>query len=317
MKIATAPVNWNNADAPDFREWFPYPEILDLMVAAGYTATEWGMNMPSHVSQMLTDLNERQLRLLGGFVALELRNEAKLTSEIERALELGRFFKSLGAQLLIAADSGDPFRLAQSGRVDPTSGLKKHEWHNLTSGLDQIGNQLRLEGVKVVFHNHVGTYVETEAETARLLEETNPDYVGWCFDCGHIAYGGADVFRLLTKYGSRVRHAHLKDVNAEVLNEARARRWNLADALKAFIFSPLGKGNLDLRRALELLRDQGYNDWLVVEQDTTPLDPTTVARRNRTFLEALLDELGIDQGRENRADHHNNTEFPLTKRRES
>jgi hypothetical protein len=67
----------------------------------------------------------------------------------------------------------------------------------------------------------------------------------------------------------------------------------------------------------ELLRDQGYNDWLVVKQDTTPLDPTTVARRNRTFLEALLDELGIDQERENRADHHNNTEFPLAKRRES
>ena len=296
MKIATAPVNWNNADAPDFREWFPYPQILDLMVAAGYKATEWGINMPSHVSRMLTDLNERQLQLLGGFGALELRNEAKLASEIERAIEFGHFFKSLGGQLLIAADSGDPFRLAQSGRVDPTSGLKKHEWRNLTSGLDQIGNRLRVEGVKVVFHNHVGTYVETEAETARLLEETNPDYVGWCFDCGHIAYGGADVFRLLTKYGSRVRHAHLKDVNAEVLNEARARRWNLADALKAFIFSPLGKGNLDLRRALELLRDQGYNDWLVVEQDTTPLDPTTVARRNRTFLEALLDELGIDRG---------------------
>jgi hypothetical protein len=105
MKIATAPVNWNNADAPDFREWFPYPEILDLMVAAGYTATEWGMNMPRHVFQMLTDLNERQLRLLGGFVALELRNEAKLTSEIERALELGRFFRSLGAPLLIRISS--------------------------------------------------------------------------------------------------------------------------------------------------------------------------------------------------------------------
>jgi inosose dehydratase len=311
MKIATAPVNWNNADAPDFREWFPYPQILDLMVAAGYQATEWGMNMPSHVSRMLTDLDERQLQLLGGFVALELRNEAKLASEIERAIEFGHFFKSLGGQLLIAADSGDPFRLAQSGRVDPTSGLKKHEWRNLTSGLDQIGNRLHLDGVKVVFHNHVGTYVETEAETARLLEETNPDYVGWCFDCGHISYGGADVFRLLTKYGSRVRHAHLKDINAEVLNEARARRWNLAAALKAFIFSPLGKGNLDLRRVLELLRDEGYNDWLVVEQDTTPLDPTTVARRNRTFLEALLDELGIEQGREKRGDHRNNTEFPL------
>lgn len=119
----------------------------------------------------------------GGFVALELRNEAKLASEIERAIEFGHFFKSLGGQLLIAADSGDPFRLAQSGRVDPTSGLKKHEWRNLTSGLDQIGNR--------------------------------------------------------------------------------------------------------------------------------PLDPTTVARRNRTFLEALLDELGIEPGRESRGDHRNHTELPL------
>jgi inosose dehydratase len=294
MKLATAPVNWNNADAPDFREWIPYPKILDLMVVAGYSATEWGMNMPSQVNRMLTDLKERQLQLLGGFVGLELRTEAKLATEVERAIELGRFFKSLGGQVLIAADSGDPSRLAQSGRVDATSALKSHEWRNLTSGLEQIGKQLCEEDVKLVFHNHVGSYVETEAETARLLEETNPDYVGWCFDCGHLVYGGGDVFRLLGKYGSRVRHAHLKDVNAEVLKEARARRSNLADALKAFVFSPLGKGNLDLRRVLEQLRDQGYNDWLVVEQDTTPLDPTTVARQNRTFLEELLNELGIE-----------------------
>lgn len=294
MKIATAPVNWNNADAPDFREWIPYPKLLDLMLAAGYSATEWGMNMPSEVNRMLTDLNERQLGLLGGFVGLELRHQAKLETEIERAIGLGRFFKSLGGQFLIAADSGDPRRLAQSGRVDPASGLKNDEWRNLTGGLDQIGKLLGQEGIKLVFHNHVGSYVETEAETARLLEETNPDYVSWCFDCGHLVYGGADVFRLLTKYGSRVRHAHLKDINAEVLKAAQASRSNLADALKAFVFSSLGKGHLDLRRVLEQLRDQGYNDWLVVEQDTTPLDPTMVAKQNRIFLEELLAELGIE-----------------------
>jgi hypothetical protein len=49
MKIATALVNWNNGDAPDFREWFLYPEILDLMVAAGYTATEWGNELNKHI----------------------------------------------------------------------------------------------------------------------------------------------------------------------------------------------------------------------------------------------------------------------------
>ena len=46
---------------------------------------------------MLTDLQERQLGLLGGFVGLELRNEAKFATEIERAIELGRFSSRLAA----------------------------------------------------------------------------------------------------------------------------------------------------------------------------------------------------------------------------
>jgi hypothetical protein len=46
MKLATAPVNWNNNDARDYRAWTPYPQLIEEMVAAGYSATEWGMNMP-------------------------------------------------------------------------------------------------------------------------------------------------------------------------------------------------------------------------------------------------------------------------------
>jgi hypothetical protein len=42
MKLATAPVNWNNDDAPDYRDWTPYPQLIKDMVAAGYSATEWG-----------------------------------------------------------------------------------------------------------------------------------------------------------------------------------------------------------------------------------------------------------------------------------
>jgi hypothetical protein len=34
-------------------------------------------------------------------------------------------------------------------------------------------------------------------------------------------------------------------------------------------------------------------------------------------LEALLDELGIEQGRQNQGDDRNNTEFPLSSRQES
>jgi len=38
MRIATAPVNWNNADVADYRPWTPYPALLDEMVAAAEAA---------------------------------------------------------------------------------------------------------------------------------------------------------------------------------------------------------------------------------------------------------------------------------------
>ncbi len=42
------------------------------MVAAGYTATEWGMNMERDAAKLMGDLQKRDLQILGGFVGLEL-----------------------------------------------------------------------------------------------------------------------------------------------------------------------------------------------------------------------------------------------------
>lgn len=46
MRLATAPVNWNSPDVPEYREYTPYPQLLDEMSAAGYSATEWSTIMP-------------------------------------------------------------------------------------------------------------------------------------------------------------------------------------------------------------------------------------------------------------------------------
>ena len=37
MKIATAPVNWNSPDVPEYRPWTPYPQLLKEMQEAGYS----------------------------------------------------------------------------------------------------------------------------------------------------------------------------------------------------------------------------------------------------------------------------------------
>lgn len=288
MKLATAPVNWNNADVTDYRPWVLYPALLDEMVAAGYDATEWGMNMERDAAKQRADLQKRGLQMLGGFVGLELRNSEKRDQEIARALEIGRFFQLIGAPYLIAADSGDERRRAEAGHVDPSGGLTKEQWKSLATGLNELARELAPLGISVVFHNHVGTYVETEAETATLLEETDPALVSWCLDCGHLAYGGGDTLRALEKYGNRVGYVHIKDVDGQVLQKSRENGWSFAQALKSYIFAPLGEGIARVPEVIDALRQAGYTGWLVIEQDTTPDDPTIVAAKNRRYLEPLI-----------------------------
>ena len=290
MKLATAPVNWNNNDAPDYREWTPYPQLIQEMVTAGYAATEWGMNMPKDPKTMNADLQSYRLQMLGGFVRLELRDGARRKAEIRRGLEVGRFFKSIGGSYLIAADSGDDKRLNEAGHVDPGGGLTDEQWKNLGQGLDELGRLLLEEGIELVFHNHVGTYVETGAETARLLQVTDPSYVGWCLDCGHLAYGGGDTFEMLEKYGDRVRYVHIKDVDGKVLQRSKEENWSFQAALKGFIFAPLGEGIVRVPDVIRALEDHHYDGWLVVEQDTTPSNPTEVAKQNRIYLEGLVNK---------------------------
>jgi inosose dehydratase len=288
MKLATAPVNWNNADVTDYRPWIPYPALLDEMVAAGYNATEWGMNMERDAAKLLADLQQRNLQILGGFVGLELRNRDRRDKEIVRALEIGRFFQSIGASYLIAADSGDDRRRSEAGHVDPNGALTKDQWDSLATGLNDLARELAPMGIKVVFHNHVGTYVETEPETARLLEETDPALVSWCLDCGHLAYGGGDTLRALEQYGNRVGYVHIKDVDGQVLQKSRENGWSFAQALKSYIFAPLGEGIARVPEVIDSLRQAGYTGWVVIEQDTTPDDPTKVAAKNRDYLEPFI-----------------------------
>jgi inosose dehydratase len=291
MRIATAPVNWNNADVAGYRSWTPYPALLDEMVAAGYTATEWGMNMEKDAARLRADLSARKLQLLGGFVGLELRNPDKKSAEVQRGIELATFFRESGATYLIVADSGDARRLSEAGHVNPAGGLSDEQWRSLGDGLNELGNRLAPPGVQVVFHNHVGTYVETQEETARLLDETDPQLVSWCFDCGHLAYGGGDNLEMLAGYGNRIGYVHIKDLDQSILEQAKTHGWSFAQALKSYIFAPLGEGAARIPDVIEKLRLADYDGWLVIEQDTTPVDPTETARKNREYLEGLLAQL--------------------------
>jgi inosose dehydratase len=261
---------------------------MDHFVEAGYDATEWGPSMPTDPAVMAAELRSRGLTMVGAFVALALRDADRYDAEIERAMGIASFIGRIGGSRLIAADSGDDRRHAAAGHVDPADRLTDVAWRSLARGLEEIGARLEPMGMELVFHNHVGTYVETPDETVRLLDETDPARVGWCLDTGHLAFGGGDALAMLSRYADRVRHVHLKDVDGAVLARARAEHWTFGQALSAFIFPPLGDGVARIPGVVAALHERGYDGWYVIEQDTAPGDPTVTARRNREYLERLL-----------------------------
>jgi len=288
VRIATAPINWNNEDVTDYRAWTPYPMVLDEIVRAGYATTEWSTSLPGDPEELRPALEARGLGLLGAFVGMNLRDAALREQEVRRGLEKAAFLRELGAGYLVAADAGDAARLSAAGHAEGAATMSDGELRGMAAALEELGAAVRDMGMTLVFHPHVGTYVETPGEIDRLFAATDAEVVGWCLDTGHQVYGGADLMALLGEHGGRVRYVHIKDVDRGMLERARAAGWSFKEALEHFVFSPLGSGLVPLRQVLRSLKGGGYDGWLVVEQDTTPQDPTDVAARNREWLERLL-----------------------------
>src|SRR6185503_2860774 len=147
-------------------------------------------------------------------------------------------------------------------------------------------------GLSAVFHHHAGTFVETPKEIARLCESTNPALLGLCLDTGHYTFGGGDPVEAVRSYGARIRHLHLKDVQLQVLECARADEIAFLEAVRRGVFCELGEGGVDLNTVIKEMTTAGYSGWAIVEQDVdtrnADVKPFESAVRSREYLRNVI-----------------------------
>ncbi len=263
-RLAGAPISWGICEVPGWGRMLPAERVLSEMASLGLRATELGAPgfLPQEPAKLRALLDTHGLSLVGAFVPLVL-HEADADAARTSADQAAQLLAAAGADVFVAAVVTDE---AWSPRID----LDTQQWRRVGARLDEIADRVGAHGLTLALHPHAGTLVETAADVERAMAVTG---VGWCFDSGHLVIGGADPSEFVRRHGDRIVHAHLKDVDAALAARVRTGELSLLQATQAGLFKPLGAGDANIAQVMELLDGQGYERWLVLEQDTAITGP--------------------------------------------
>ncbi len=302
LLVGNAPCSWGTLEHQDQSQAIPSAQMLDELVATGYTGTElgdWGY-MPTDPVRLSEELTKRNnVVMLGAFVPVELKNPLAHAEGTARAVKTARLIAAVATTpapfLVLADDNGtDARRTKLAGRVPTSAGLNKDEWKTFAGGADRIAHAVFDEtGLRTVFHHHCAGYVETPDEIATLLDGTNPERLGLVFDAGHYVHGTGrediDLVAALERFKERIWYIHLKDIDPKVARRSREEEWDYFTGMRHGVYCELGKGCVDFPALLRWLARRDYKGYVLVEQDILPGmgTPKESAARNREYIRSI------------------------------
>lgn len=295
IKIGTAPVSWGIMEVEGWNGQAPYAKVLDEMAEAGYDGTELGPYgyLPSEPERLIAELSSRRLSMVSAFVPLPLSEPERHDASFQEAITVAELLASAGARLIVLAGDMNDARMTVAGRVnEERNGMNEQQWSDAVAIISRIARACLEMGLSTAFHHHAGTLIETPNEIERLCSRTDPALIGLCLDTGHYIYGGGDPVDAVQKYGSRIRHLHLKDIRLPVLEAVRRDGVGFLEAVRRDVFCELGEGTVDFPGIKQGLIDCGYDGWAIVEQDVDAsqpgVQPFESAVRSRTYLRETI-----------------------------
>lgn len=296
VRIANAPCSWGVIEGIEGAR-DGYRRVIDEMQETGYVGTElgdWGF-MPTDPGELLSELDSRGLALIASWVSVNLHDAACHRESADDAVRTGRQLAKVGGANTLVVLGNDPYgdllRTKVAGRVRPEHGMTDEQWKVFAEGATYVARRVMDEaGIRTVFHQHIGTMIETMDEVRRLLDATDPSVLGLCLDTGHWTFGaGGDPAEAARELRDRVWHVHFKDCEPTVMAASREQEWDGPTSVGHGVFCELGKGCVDFPSVLAALNDIGYDGWIIVEQDVLPGmgTPRESARRNREYLRSI------------------------------
>jgi len=296
IRIGANPIGWSNDDLQDIGGATPLETCLAEAREAGFVGMELGHKFPREPKALKAALDPFGMACISGWYSAELLTR-DADAELRRLRPHLDLLKAMGSTVLVFAETSNAIHGDRSKPLSQRPVMADEDWAEFGRRVTQVAEQTLAEGVRLVYHHHMGTIVESEADIDAFMAATG-EAVHLLLDTGHATWGGADPARLAQRYRDRISHVHTKDVRKDVMEQARREDWSFLDAIlgkgrELGVYTVPGDGMVDYPAVFKAL--PGYSGWVVVEaeQDPEKAHPLTYAKKGVAHLEQSLKEAGL------------------------
>jgi len=284
IQLAVAPIAWSNSDLPELGGETSLETCLRESREAGFTGTETGVKYPLDAEILGPLLETHGLQLASGWFSGTLR-ECSVEQEFENLRQMLTTFKALNAPVVIYAETNGSVQSQQNIPVSQKPVMPDAEFPEYGRKLTEVADRMADFGVRMSYHHHMGTVIQSQEDTERLIDNTD-DAVKLAIDTGHMLFAGGDSVKIAKDYGERLIHVHCKDMRENILKKSLKEDLSFRHAFLEGAFTVPGDGCIDYKPFLQILKNFNYSGWLVVEaeQDPEKANPFEYAKKGFKYL---------------------------------
>ncbi|KAB7690057.1 myo-inosose-2 dehydratase [Plesiomonas shigelloides] len=293
VQLGINPLTWTNDDLPSLGAETPLETCLSEGKLAGFEGFELGNKFPRQASVLGPILARHQLKLVSGWYSGELLTRS-VEEEIAAVQDHLTLLRELGANVMVFCEVTDCIHGKQQVPVNQRPHFPAERWAEYGAKLTEFARYTQSQGVRIAYHHHMGTMIETEQDIDLLMQHTGEE-VGLLLDTGHLTFAGVDPVAVAARWAKRINHVHCKDVRPAVLAEVKNKKMSFLNAVLAGVYTVPGDGCVDYPAVFRELKRVNYQGWLVVEaeQDPAIAHPLTYARLGYNNLHRFAEDAGL------------------------
>jgi inosose dehydratase len=268
IRFGVSPIAWINDDLPALGGNTPVESVLNEARDVGFAGIELCGKFPKDPDVLQALLKRHELALVGGWYSASLLTRSA-AAEIQALQSHLALLKAMGCGVFILAETSNAIHGDQTRAISRAPRLADSAWHEFGQKLTVVADYLAQAGMRMAYHHHLGTVVESQRDLDCFLKSTEPS-VGLTVDTGHAALGGVDTLALIRDHPLRVAHVHCKDIRSRVFQQVKAEGKSFLGGVISGMFTVPGDGDLEFAGVVQALAKIGYAGWIIVEAEQDP-----------------------------------------------